>query len=81
MGNKIPLDDEHWECFLLLLDILQLCTTKFASAGQAGFLEALIHDHHHLFLFDVILKLTSLQNAIYGAFSLPDYSVRYITGS
>ena len=58
IGNKIPLDDEHWECFLLLLDILQLCTTKFTSAGQAGFLEALIHDHHHLLLFDVILKLT-----------------------
>ena len=50
IGNKIPLDDEHWECFLLLLDILQLCTTKFASAGRAGFLEALIHDHHHLFI-------------------------------
>lgn len=49
IGNKIPLDDERWECFLLLLDILQLFTMKFASAGQAGFLEALIHDHHHLF--------------------------------
>lgn len=49
IGSKIPVDDEHWECFLLLLDILQLCTTRFASAGQAGYLEALIHDHHHLF--------------------------------
>lgn len=33
IGDKIPLDDEHWECFLLLLDILQLFTMKFASAG------------------------------------------------
>ena len=48
IGSKIPVDDEHWECFLLLLDILQLCTTRVASAGQAGYLEALSHDHHHL---------------------------------
>ena len=37
IGSKIPVDDEHWECFLLLLDILQLCTMRFASDGQAGY--------------------------------------------
>lgn len=48
IGSKIPVDDEHWESFLVLLDILQSCT-RFKSAGQAGYLEALIHDHHQLF--------------------------------
>lgn len=49
IGDKIPSHDEKWECFLFLLDILQLCTTRIASKDHAGILEALIHDHHHLF--------------------------------
>ena len=48
IGDKIPSRDEKWECFLFLLDILQLCTTRIASEDHAGILEALIHDHHHL---------------------------------
>ena len=49
IGNQIPQDNEKWECFLLLLDILQLCTARVASVPQASFLEALIFDHHKLF--------------------------------
>lgn len=49
IGDLIDEDDEHWECLLLLLDIVQFCTAKVASSAQAGFLEALIHDHHQLF--------------------------------
>ena len=49
IGDKVPVGDEKWECFLLLLDILQLCTTRVASAAHAGILGALISDHHALF--------------------------------
>ena len=42
----MPHDDETWECFLYLLDIIQLCTARTASSSQARYLEALIHDHH-----------------------------------
>lgn len=49
IGDQIPLNNEKWECFLLLLDILQLCTARVASVSQASFLEALISDHHMLF--------------------------------
>ena len=49
IGDQVPQDDEMWECFLLLLDILQLCTARIASVSHAGYLEALIHDHHQLF--------------------------------
>ena len=45
----MPEDEQKWECFLLLLDIVQLCTSRVASSAQAGFMEALIHDHHQLF--------------------------------
>lgn len=50
IGDLVPSDNEKWECFLLLLDVIQLCTTRAASSAQAGFLEALIHDHHQQFV-------------------------------
>lgn len=50
IGDKVPPNNEKWECFLLLLDILQLTTTRVASSAQAGYLEALIFDHHHQFV-------------------------------
>ena len=50
IGDKIPSTDEMWECYLLLLDILQLCTARVAFIGHAGILHALVHDHHQLFV-------------------------------
>ena len=49
IGDRIPFEDDHWECYLLLLDIPQLCTTKTTSSAYAEVLEVLIHDHHALF--------------------------------
>ena len=50
IADFVPCDNDLWECFLFLLDILQLCTTQIASNTQAGLLEALIHDHYQLFI-------------------------------
>ncbi len=49
IGDLVPLCDELWECFLLHADILQLCTAKKVTTAQAGYLEALIHDHHQMY--------------------------------
>ena len=45
IGNRIS-ENDFWECYLLLLDILQVCTAQNLSHGLAGYLEALISDHH-----------------------------------
>ena len=50
IGDTVPPDDAKWECFLILLDILQLCTTRITTTGHAGILEALIHKHHTAFI-------------------------------
>ena len=50
IGDRVPPTEEKWECFLLLLDILQLCTTRVASSAQAGYLAALVFDHQHQFI-------------------------------
>lgn len=49
IGDQIPHGDEKWECFLLLLDIVQLCMGRVASPSLAGILGTLIEDHHNLF--------------------------------
>lgn len=49
IGDKVPNGNEKWDCFLILLDILQVCTARVASSDLAGYLEALISDHDQMF--------------------------------
>ena len=72
IGDEIPCGDDDWECFLLLLDILQLCTARVASSAHAGILEALIHDHHHQFI-RCYPGACYAKIALHGALSSPDY--------
>lgn len=50
IGDKVPHGNQKWECFLVLLDILQFCTSRVTSSAQAGILEALVQEHHKLFI-------------------------------
>ncbi len=49
VGDYIPHDNPKWECFLLLLDILQVCTARVFSKSLIGYLEILIEAHHQCF--------------------------------
>ena len=72
VGDMIPTEDNLWECYLLLLDIVQVCmydvyrkdayvklflltliyqvcTSRIVSPALAGYLEALIDQHHQSF--------------------------------
>ena len=49
IGDKVPEGDEKWECFLLVLDILQMCTSRVMSEECANYLSGLILDHHQQF--------------------------------
>ena len=50
IGDKIPTDDDHWECYLLLLDVLKFCAAKVTSKAHAGILSTLICEHHNNFI-------------------------------
>ena len=50
VGCRVPEVDPFWECFLLLIDILKISTTRIQSVDLAAFLAALISDHHHAFV-------------------------------
>ena len=49
VGEKIPLEDNEWECYLTLLDILQICMAKILSVDLINYLTALIEIHLRLF--------------------------------
>ena len=50
IGHKIPEEDSHWECYLLLLQIMQYSLAKVASASSSHYLATLIDQHHQMFL-------------------------------
>ena len=49
IGDKIPLDDPLWECFLLLLEITKYCTARVTSSASASYVKALVDQHHREF--------------------------------
>jgi hypothetical protein len=50
IGDEIPDDDEHWNTFLLLLQIMLLCFTPIISADTPSVLECLIARHNSQFV-------------------------------
>ena len=42
VGDLVPEDEEQWECFLLLLDILQICISPVISIDVVQYLTVLI---------------------------------------
>ena len=50
IGHKVPEDDIHWECYLLLFQILQYSTAKVSSLPSSLYLASLISQHHQIFV-------------------------------
>jgi hypothetical protein len=46
VGDLIPRDDRHWECFLKLLKICEVCVAPVISEDSAAYVELLIEEHH-----------------------------------
>lgn len=42
IGDQLPDDDTKWECFLILLDVLQICMSRVQSTDLADYLGTLI---------------------------------------
>lgn len=49
IGHLIPEAEEHWENFLLLLDIIDVLFARPIATEACGYLESLISDHHSCF--------------------------------
>lgn len=76
IGHKVPENDEMWECYLLLLDILKLCTSRVQSPDLVAFLEVLISDHHHSFAH--CYPGSSITPKLHYCIHLPSQILRYV---
>ena len=50
IGNDVPVDDEHWDNFLLLLQIADLLMAPKITEDEVAFLQTLIEEHHSNFV-------------------------------
>lgn len=49
IGHKISEDDEYWQNYLCLLDIVDIVFAREIAVETCGYLESLISDHHLTF--------------------------------
>ena len=49
IGDLVPNDDQRWECFLLLLEIVKHCTSRVTSPKAAVIVAVLVDQHHQSF--------------------------------
>jgi len=47
IGEFVPQQDEHWELFLSMMEIVDLLFAPTTTADHAAYLAALINDHYH----------------------------------
>ena len=50
IGRKIPENDEHWSCFILLRRIFDIVMCPAVPRGTCAILKTLIIEHHSLYL-------------------------------
>ena len=65
IGDKIPITERLWSCYILLLDIVKYCTAQLTSVESAEHLAALIDQHHREFK----KCYPTVKIALYGASS------------
>ena len=50
IGHRVPEDDLNWDCYLLLLQIIQFSTAKVVSPSSVTCLASLIDQHHQIYI-------------------------------
>ena len=50
IGSLVPEDDEHWQLFQILLEIMDVVLSPETTEHAIGVLEGLIEEHHYRFI-------------------------------
>ena len=50
VGLSVPASDPYWQCYCLLLKIVDICTSLECSKDSIAFLSTLIEEHHSIFV-------------------------------
>ena len=46
IGDLVPYDDEYWELFLQMMEIVDILFSPSTTEDHAGYVAVLINDHH-----------------------------------
>ena len=46
IGERVPQDNQHWKCFLLLVKIVHISACPVISKGCCAYLRVIINEHH-----------------------------------
>ena len=69
MGYLIPENNQYWENFLCLLEIMNIVFSRTVPKEECGYLECLISEHHHK--FKVLYPEVSITMKMHSMVHLP----------
>lgn len=75
LGEIVPIDDQHWECFLLLMTIVDYVFAPVTSNDIAAFIKQLITDHHKI--FKEVYPSCSITPKMHYMIHIPYWIIRY----
>ena len=77
IGHLVPEDDNHWWCFLCLLEIIDILLSRKIPKDFCGYLESLISDHHTT--FKLLYPDTAITPKMHNMIHMPHFISRYST--
>ena len=73
----IPLHDQHWECFLLMMTIVDYVFAPVTSSDLLDYIREVIETHHHL--FKELHPTSSFIPKLHYIIHIPDWIAKYFT--
>lgn len=77
IGDAVPYEDEHWRCYLLLLEITKYSTARVVSSSSAEYLELLVMRHHEL--FRICYPQKPITPKMHYMVHFPTHFLKYVT--
>ena len=76
VGHLVPEDDQHWENFLCLLDIMDILFARPVTPDACALAEVLISDHH--LRFKELYPQTPITLKMHSMIHMPRLMLEYV---
>ena len=65
IGYLVPNDDEHWELFLQMMDIVDILFSPNSTEDHVSYVAVLINDHHKDFVGCTLITVSFLNSILW----------------
>lgn len=76
IGHLVPEDDEHWDNFLCLLEIMDILFARPVAPDACALVEVLISDHHSK--FKDLYPHTTITLKMHSMIHMPRLMLEYV---